>query len=266
MASDRAITFLHLRSALNTQEAEVNPSTRLPASSRENRSKVGRDPPAKAKCAGRRLKRLLNLLPVRSFWSSNMCRSDKSALAGMNPIHIIRRLQESGGKTSCLCVFVGDGTLRVWDVKAGACRLAVPAHDAEVLTCDWCKYDQVNDSRGEGGQKISSDAKSRPAATEAERQPKPPLLLRAAALFALVLDPARALAECCGDRLGGRQRARLGPEEPPAAPQSTDGPPLRRPPSQSTRQDEPLAHTRARHYDTRASPAPLPPHTHSDFL
>ncbi|MEQ2244822.1 hypothetical protein ILYODFUR_021132, partial [Ilyodon furcidens] len=36
----------------------------------------------------------------------------------------------------------GDGTLRVWDVKAAACRLAVPAHKAEVLSCDWCKYDQ----------------------------------------------------------------------------------------------------------------------------
>ncbi|TNM94562.1 hypothetical protein fugu_017321 [Takifugu bimaculatus] len=37
---------------------------------------------------------------------------------------------------------VGDGTLRVWDVKRAACRLAVPAHQAEILTCDWCKYDQ----------------------------------------------------------------------------------------------------------------------------
>ncbi|KTF93886.1 hypothetical protein cypCar_00004692 [Cyprinus carpio] len=36
----------------------------------------------------------------------------------------------------------GDGTLRVWDVKGGSCRLAVPAHRAEILSCDWCKYDQ----------------------------------------------------------------------------------------------------------------------------
>lgn len=37
----------------------------------------------------------------------------------------------------------GDGTLRIWDVKSAACRLAVPAHRAEILSCDWCKYDQV---------------------------------------------------------------------------------------------------------------------------
>ncbi len=41
-------------------------------------------------------------------------------------------------------VLLGDGTLRVWDVKAGSCRLAVPAHKAEILSCDWCKYDQVS--------------------------------------------------------------------------------------------------------------------------
>ncbi|KAK1889401.1 Peroxisomal targeting signal 2 receptor [Dissostichus eleginoides] len=36
----------------------------------------------------------------------------------------------------------GDGTLRIWDVKSAACRLAIPAHKAEILSCDWCKYDQ----------------------------------------------------------------------------------------------------------------------------
>ncbi|XP_023258290.1 peroxisomal targeting signal 2 receptor-like, partial [Seriola lalandi dorsalis] len=35
-----------------------------------------------------------------------------------------------------------DGTLRVWDLKAAVCRLAIPAHKAEILSCDWCKYDQ----------------------------------------------------------------------------------------------------------------------------
>lgn len=43
----------------------------------------------------------------------------------------------------CVSVLSGDGTLRVWDVKSAACRLAVPAHNAEILSCDWCKYDQV---------------------------------------------------------------------------------------------------------------------------
>ncbi|TNM94555.1 hypothetical protein fugu_017314 [Takifugu bimaculatus] len=42
----------------------------------------------------------------------------------------------------CFASVSGDGTLRVWDVKRAACRLAVPAHQAEILTCDWCKYDQ----------------------------------------------------------------------------------------------------------------------------
>ncbi|CAB1340251.1 unnamed protein product [Coregonus sp. 'balchen'] len=37
-----------------------------------------------------------------------------------------------------------DGTLRVWDVKTGRCRLAIPAHKAEILSCDWCKYDQFS--------------------------------------------------------------------------------------------------------------------------
>uniref|UniRef100_A0AAY5EXT0 Peroxin-7 n=1 Tax=Electrophorus electricus TaxID=8005 RepID=A0AAY5EXT0_ELEEL len=39
-------------------------------------------------------------------------------------------------------VLLGDGMLRVWDVKAGSCQLAIPAHKAEILSCDWCKYDQ----------------------------------------------------------------------------------------------------------------------------
>ncbi|XP_034756661.1 peroxisomal biogenesis factor 7 [Etheostoma cragini] len=43
----------------------------------------------------------------------------------------------------CFASASGDGTLRVWDVKSAACRLAIPAHKAEILSCDWCKYDQV---------------------------------------------------------------------------------------------------------------------------
>ncbi|KAJ8008999.1 hypothetical protein DPEC_G00084250 [Dallia pectoralis] len=42
----------------------------------------------------------------------------------------------------CIASASGDGTLRVWDVKTGRCRLVIPAHKAEVLSCDWCKYDQ----------------------------------------------------------------------------------------------------------------------------
>ncbi|XP_051954431.1 peroxisomal targeting signal 2 receptor-like [Xyrauchen texanus] len=43
---------------------------------------------------------------------------------------------------ACFASASGDGTLRVWDVKAGSCRLAIPAHKAEILSFDWCKYDQ----------------------------------------------------------------------------------------------------------------------------
>uniref|UniRef100_A0A673LY36 Peroxin-7 n=1 Tax=Sinocyclocheilus rhinocerous TaxID=307959 RepID=A0A673LY36_9TELE len=43
---------------------------------------------------------------------------------------------------ACFASASGDGTLRVWDVKAGSCRLAVPVHRAEILSCDCCRYDQ----------------------------------------------------------------------------------------------------------------------------
>lgn len=40
----------------------------------------------------------------------------------------------------------GDGTLRVWDSgKPHMAQVVIPAHQAEVLTCDWSKYDQVSD-------------------------------------------------------------------------------------------------------------------------
>lgn len=37
----------------------------------------------------------------------------------------------------------GDQTLRVWDVKSPGVKLVIPAHQAEILSCDWCKYDEV---------------------------------------------------------------------------------------------------------------------------
>lgn len=37
----------------------------------------------------------------------------------------------------------GDQTLRIWDVKTPGVKLVIPAHQAEVLSCDWCKYDEV---------------------------------------------------------------------------------------------------------------------------
>ncbi|MEE6509486.1 hypothetical protein FKM82_026433 [Ascaphus truei] len=36
----------------------------------------------------------------------------------------------------------GDQTLRIWDVKSPVSKIVIPAHQAEILSCDWCKYDQ----------------------------------------------------------------------------------------------------------------------------
>ena len=49
--------------------------------------------------------------------------------------------------THVFSVLLVDGTLRVWDVKSATCRLAIPAHKAEILSCDWCKYDQVKKTK-----------------------------------------------------------------------------------------------------------------------
>lgn len=46
---------------------------------------------------------------------------------------------------SCLLfVILGDQTLRLWDVRKPDFPInVIPAHNAEILTCDWSKYDQV---------------------------------------------------------------------------------------------------------------------------
>ena len=38
---------------------------------------------------------------------------------------------------------LGDGTLRIWDRRTAYPQTVIPAHQTEVLTCDWNKYDQV---------------------------------------------------------------------------------------------------------------------------
>lgn len=36
----------------------------------------------------------------------------------------------------------GDRTLRVWDLRSGPnCTTLIQAHSEEILSCDWCKYD-----------------------------------------------------------------------------------------------------------------------------
>ena len=34
----------------------------------------------------------------------------------------------------------GDCTLKVWDVRQPHSTLTIPAHEYEILTCDWNKY------------------------------------------------------------------------------------------------------------------------------
>ena len=42
-------------------------------------------------------------------------------------------------------ILIGDKTLRIWDAKKTYMpQVAIPAHNQEVLTVDWCKYDQVS--------------------------------------------------------------------------------------------------------------------------
>ena len=41
-------------------------------------------------------------------------------------------------------LYVGDQTVRVWDVRnSHTPQTVIPAHASEILTCDWSKYDQV---------------------------------------------------------------------------------------------------------------------------
>ncbi|XP_046664428.1 peroxisomal targeting signal 2 receptor [Homalodisca vitripennis] len=44
---------------------------------------------------------------------------------------------------SCFSSVSGDGTLRIWNsLVPQRASMTLKAHDAEVLTCSWCKYDQ----------------------------------------------------------------------------------------------------------------------------
>jgi peroxin-7 len=44
---------------------------------------------------------------------------------------------------SCFASVSGDGSLKIWSSHSPQRpSLSVKAHNAEVLTCDWCKYDQ----------------------------------------------------------------------------------------------------------------------------
>ncbi|KAL3882792.1 hypothetical protein ACJMK2_029099 [Sinanodonta woodiana] len=43
----------------------------------------------------------------------------------------------------CFASASGDHTLRIWDARQPQfAQTVIPAHNAEVLTCDWCRYDK----------------------------------------------------------------------------------------------------------------------------
>ncbi|XP_077000231.1 peroxisomal biogenesis factor 7 isoform X3 [Tamandua tetradactyla] len=44
----------------------------------------------------------------------------------------------------CFASASGDQTLRIWDVKAAGVRIVIPAHHTEILSCDWCKYNEFS--------------------------------------------------------------------------------------------------------------------------
>lgn len=45
---------------------------------------------------------------------------------------------------STLINFVGDNTLRIWDAqKSYMAQIVIPAHEGEILSCDWSRYDRV---------------------------------------------------------------------------------------------------------------------------
>ncbi|KAE8602125.1 hypothetical protein XENTR_v10013890 [Xenopus tropicalis] len=44
----------------------------------------------------------------------------------------------------CFASASGDQSLRIWDMKTPVSKVVIPAHQAEILSCDWCKYDQFS--------------------------------------------------------------------------------------------------------------------------
>ncbi|CAO2628358.1 Peroxisomal targeting signal 2 receptor [Lemmus lemmus] len=42
----------------------------------------------------------------------------------------------------CFASTSGDQTLRIWDMKIAGVRIVIPAHHTEILSCDWCKYNE----------------------------------------------------------------------------------------------------------------------------
>ena len=47
-----------------------------------------------------------------------------------------------------ICSKIGDQTLRIWDSKKSyMAQMVIPAHNSEIITCDWSKYDQVREER-----------------------------------------------------------------------------------------------------------------------
>lgn len=57
--------------------------------------------------------------------------------------YIVYSVRWSPHIPGCFASASGDQTLRIWDVrKPDLSTNIIPAHNAEILTCDWSKYDQ----------------------------------------------------------------------------------------------------------------------------
>lgn len=56
--------------------------------------------------------------------------------------HIVYCVVWSPRIPGCFASASGDQSLRVWDRRTGFPQIVIPAHNAEILTCDWSKYDQ----------------------------------------------------------------------------------------------------------------------------
>ena len=61
----------------------------------------------------------------------------------LNELALNSQALEIKSVITALSLPIGDQSLRVWDRRTAFPQIVIPAHNAEILTCDWSKYDQV---------------------------------------------------------------------------------------------------------------------------
>ncbi|KAH9524981.1 peroxisomal targeting signal 2 receptor [Bulinus truncatus] len=68
---------------------------------------------------------------------------DKSLFTFSGHTSLVYNVSWSPLVPGCFASSSGDHTVRIWDYKnPRSCTILIPAHNGEVLTCDWCKYDE----------------------------------------------------------------------------------------------------------------------------